>query len=219
VVNLVPVIKSYVRSIKDEIPDRMAKAQITNLDTHAQFIEVYTKKRDLGYVLSNAQSIRPDIQRLRVALGVGGKDELREAVERLPLGPERDLLEEAIGCLEAESPRAAIVMAVCSLENVLRRFYESKIRTDSKKLDFWRVIDEVAKMQGLSESERCSWTFPGLSETSRLIRPSTLTRKEKLRGSFIWPSNKSRSGAAPNEFEGRGRHDLVTSRAHSSGGD
>jgi len=152
--NLVPVVKSYVRSIKEEVPEGMAKSQLTELDKHAQFVEVYSRKKDLKYVLSNAHSIKPDVQRLRSALGLGGKDELRLSVESLPDGTERDLLEEAVRCLEAESPRAAVVMAVCSLESLLRRFYESRTGQDSKKIEFWRIIDEVAKMQGLSDSER-----------------------------------------------------------------
>ncbi len=152
--NLVPKVKSYVRSIKDEIPRGTAKSQLTELDKHAQFVEVYAGKRNLKYVLSNAHSIRPDIQRLRSALGIGGKDELREAIEALDDGPEREILEEAVRCLEAESPRAAVVMAVCSLETLLRRLYESKTRQDSKKLAFWEVIDEVTKLQGLSDSEK-----------------------------------------------------------------
>ena len=152
--NLVLIIKSYVRSIKEEVPGDLAKAQITQLDQHAQFVAVYVRKRDLKFVLSNAHAIRPDVQRLRSALGIGGKDELREAVEMLPPGRERELLDEAVRCLEADSPRAAVVMAVCSLENLLRRFYESKTKQDSKKMEFWRIIDEVAKMQGLSDSEK-----------------------------------------------------------------
>src|SRR5436309_4319980 len=147
-------VKSYVRSIKDEIPEGLAKGQVSKLDSHAQFVEVYAKKRDRKFVLSNAQSIRPDIQRLASALGIGGKDELRTSVEVLPVGIERDLLDEAVRCLEAESPRAAVVMAVCALENLLRRFYESKTGQDSKRMEFWRVIDEVAKMGGLSDPER-----------------------------------------------------------------
>lgn len=147
-------VKSYVRSIKDEIPDGLAKKQVTQLDAHAQFVEVYAGKRNRGYVLSNAQSIRPDIHRLASALGIGGKDELRTSVEALPTGIERELLDEAVRCLEAESPRAAVVMAVCALENLLRRSYESKTGQDSKKMEFWRVIDEVAKMGGLSDPER-----------------------------------------------------------------
>src|SRR5207249_12064782 len=122
--NSVLIIKSYVRSIKEEVPEAMVKPQITQLDQHAQFVAVYVRKRDSKFVLSNAHAIRPDVQRLRSALGIGGKDELREAVEALPLGPERELLDEAVRCLEADSPRAAVVMAVCSLENLLRRFYE-----------------------------------------------------------------------------------------------
>ncbi len=147
-------VKSYVRSIKDDVPNGMAKGQVSKLDSHAQFVEVYSKKRDRKFVLSNAQSIRPDIQRLSSALGIGGKDELRTSVEALPAGVERDLLDEAVRCLEAESPRAAVVMAVCALETLLRRFYETKTGHDSKKMEFWRVIDEVAKMQGLSDPER-----------------------------------------------------------------
>ena len=147
-------VKSYVRSIKDEIPDGLGKSQVSKLDSHAQFVEVYARKRDRKFVLSNAQSIRPDIQRLASALGIGGKDELRSSVEALPAGIERDLLDEAVRCLEAESPRAAVVMAVCALENLLRRFYKSKTGQDSKKMEFWRVIDEVAKMGGLSDPER-----------------------------------------------------------------
>ncbi len=152
--NLVPKVKSFVRSIKDEVPRGIAKSQLTELDRHAQFVEVYTKKRDLGYVLSNTHSIRPDTQRLKAALAIGGKDELREAVEALPKGPERDLLDEAIRCLEAEAPRASVVMAVCSLESLLRHLWESKTGQDSKKLDFWEVIDEVSKLQGLTDSEK-----------------------------------------------------------------
>src|SRR5437867_3071887 len=57
--DLVPVVKSYVRSIKQETPEGTATEQIKQLDAHAQFVEVWTKKRNLGYVLSNAQAIRP----------------------------------------------------------------------------------------------------------------------------------------------------------------
>src|SRR2546427_7423755 len=152
--NSVPIVKSYVRSIKEEVPGDHAKAQVTKLDQHAQFVAVYAQKRDIKFVLSNAHAIKPDIQRLRSALGIGGKDELREAIESLPPGPERELLEDALRCLEVESPRAAVVMAVCSLENLLRRFYENKTKQDSKSIDFWKVIDEVAKMQGLTDSEK-----------------------------------------------------------------
>jgi len=154
IMNLVPKVKSFVRSIKDEVPRGTAKSQLSELDRHTQFIEVYARKRDLGYVLSNTHSIRADTERLKAALGLGGKDELREAVYGLPKGKERDLLEEAIRCLEAEAPRASVVMAVCSLETLLRRLFESKTGKDSRKLDFWEVIDEVSKLQGLTDSEK-----------------------------------------------------------------
>ena len=152
--NSVPILKSYVRSIKEEVPEDLANAQVTQLDQHVQFVSVYFRKRDLKFILSNAHAIRPDVQRAKSALGLGGKDELRDSVEALPTGPERELLEEAVRCLEAESPRAAVVMAVCSLENLLRRFYESKSGQESKRLEFWKIIDEVARMQGLTDSEK-----------------------------------------------------------------
>jgi len=93
--NSVLIIKSYVRSIKEEVPGALAKAQVTQLDQHAQFVSVYLRKRDLKFVLSNAHAIRPDVQRLKSTLGIGGKDDLRDSVEALPPGPERELLEEA----------------------------------------------------------------------------------------------------------------------------
>jgi hypothetical protein len=150
----VPSVKSYVRSIKGEIPEGLAKKQISQLDMHAQFIASYTGKRDRWYVLGNARSIRPDIRSLESALGIGGMEELRASIEVLPQGIEREMLDEAVRCLDAEVPRAAIMMAVCALENLLRRFYESKTNKDSKKIDFWKIIDEVAQMQGLTDSEK-----------------------------------------------------------------
>jgi len=124
--DLVSSVKSYVRSIKEEIPDGLAKEQVRQLDAHAQFIETYARKRNDQYMMSNARAIRPDIHRLAAALGIGGEEELRAAIEALPSGVERDLLDEAVRCLGAESSRAAVVMAVCALETLLRRFYESK---------------------------------------------------------------------------------------------
>src|SRR2546427_7042845 len=70
--NSVLIVKSYVRSIKEEVPGDLAKPQVTKLDQHAQFVAVYSKKRDLKFVLSNAHEIKPDVQRLRPALGIGG---------------------------------------------------------------------------------------------------------------------------------------------------
>jgi len=150
---LVPKVKAYVRAIKDEIPTGLASKQVSELDRHTVFVERFAPKRDRDYVLSNAYPIRPDIQRLASALGIGGMVELRAAIEVLPAGIEREMLDEAVRCLEVESPRAAVVMAVGALENLLRSFYGSKTGKDSK-MDFWKVIDEVAKMQGLSDPER-----------------------------------------------------------------
>lgn len=152
--DLVPSVKSYVRSIKEEIPEGLAKAQVTQLDAHAQFIETFTRRRDRWYVLSNARSIRPDLRRLGSTVGIGGMAELRAPIEALPIGNERDLLEESLRCLEAESPRAAVVLAVCALENLLRGFYQTKRGQDPKRMEFWKVIDEVAKMGGLTDPER-----------------------------------------------------------------
>src|SRR5712692_718771 len=81
-------VKSYVRSIKDEIPDGLGKSQVSKLDSHAQFVEVYARKRDRKFVLSNAQSIRPKSSgwRLRLASAVQGLSD-----------PERLLLDQCRG--------------------------------------------------------------------------------------------------------------------------
>src|SRR6266480_3090994 len=147
-------VKAYVRSIKDEIPEGLAKKQVSELDRHAVFVERYAPKRDRDFVLSNTYPIRSDIKRLASTLGVGGMVELRAAIDLLPEGTERTMLDEAVRCLEAEVPRAAVVLAVCALENILRTFYGSKTKQDSKKVDFWKVIDEVVKMRGLTDPEK-----------------------------------------------------------------
>ncbi len=151
---MVPRVKSYVRSIKDEVPKGTANVPLRKLDTHAHFIEMYAGKKDTKYVLSNAHSIRPDLQRLRSALGVDKKDELRSVIEILPDGAERKLLEEAVRCHDADAPRAAVVMAVCSLESLSRSFYVSRTQKDSGKLAFWEVIDRVSKIRRLTDAEK-----------------------------------------------------------------
>ena len=41
--NSVPILKSYVRSIKEEVPENIAREQVTMLDQHAQFVSVYVR--------------------------------------------------------------------------------------------------------------------------------------------------------------------------------
>lgn len=154
VAELVPQMKSYVRSIKDDVPAGEAKSQLTRLDSHVHFVSVYATKRDPKFVLSNAHSMAPDIQRLRSVLGIGVAGEVWSAIEDLPEGPEKRLLAEAARCYEADAHRAASVMAVCSLESLLRSFYSSKTGKDSRKLTFWELIDRVGKLRGLTDAQK-----------------------------------------------------------------
>lgn len=210
---LVPRVKSQVRSIKKQIPKGMAKAELTELDQHSHLAGLYAGRQDMAGVLGNIESIRPDIENLRSALGIGGDADVRESIEALPPGAERELLEEAVRCLDAESARGAVVVGVCALENLLRDVHESTAHKDSKNLKFYEIINEVVEIKGLGSPEKAildlcrefrnfaahpsTYTHTMAEARAIIILAAEQVRKWKTGGASGNPSQREITGQQP----------------------
>jgi len=133
-------------AIRDKIPKALRNDAIGSLCQHAHFVTHYASKESRGSVDSNFTSLKIDIKNVKEEIGrlersLPNRPVTYPDLEFIDDPAVRGYVEESVLCLNAGVYRAAIVMAGCALESVVRAIHARASKGGPSNLPFSKLVD------------------------------------------------------------------------------
>jgi hypothetical protein len=145
-VSIAAQMESYAELLGMSWPTPDPGDDLQNLKRHVRFSGRHGARGNWDEMRSDPTDCLTDLAGLSSRLAiVSGRIRLglRERVEALPPGPERDFATEALVALGAGANRAAITSAGAAMESRARRTYAAVTGGDSGGMPFFEVIREL----------------------------------------------------------------------------